>query len=229
MKTGNPAWWLILFILLFIIPAVACQQPKLPAATVTDNTSLQTVYEIPEGTAPQRPETYDDIVFCELFYTYRANCPYVIHTEGPGWPTAVPGPDFVREVEVTLSGCQFAPSVRYRDNIVTKAGEIRYNKFYIALQTSSVNTDELALIRKQTGKPPVDYEVKQRGTSPDIRVRQIGEGHPDPWGSWFGNTVFYITIEISPQVKPGDYMLHFIVEANGQNCGELPCIIHVTE
>jgi hypothetical protein len=229
MNTRNPAWQFIILLLLSIIAAVSCQQPELPAENATDNASLETVYEIPEGTEPQRAETYDDIVGCGRITTYRANCPYVVHIGGSGWPTKVPGPDFIRAAEVTLSGCQFATSVNYRDYIETRAGEIRYNMFSVVLQTGSVNSDELMLIARQTGKPIANYEIKQRGSCPGIWVRKTGQINWTPGGIYLGHRVFYLMIETSPQAKPGDYTLHFIVEANGQNCGELPCVIYVTE
>jgi hypothetical protein len=226
MNTGNPAWRLIILLFLLIPAAMSCQQPKLPAENTTDNVSLETIYEIPEGIEPQRAETYDDIVDCERFYTYRANCPYVGPKIGPNWE---PGPDYIRGSEVSLSGCEFATSVGYRDHIETRAGEIRYNIFHIALRPSSVNTDELVLRHKQTGEPIINYELKLRGTSPDVQVKKIGEEYWGLGGAIFGDKLFFLNIEISPQARPGDYTLHFIVDANGQNCGELPCVIQVTE
>jgi hypothetical protein len=224
MKTGNPALRFVLLILLFTMPAVSCQQPKLPVQSATDNTSLQTVYEIPEGTAPQRPETYDDIILCFRSYTYRANCRYVGPKTGSDW---VPGPDYIKEAEVSLLGCKFAPRVTYRDHIETKAGEIRYNKFYLLLQDSLLR-EEMIQMDARTRRQTLHYELKQLGTYPDIQVKKFGEGNSYP-GAFFGDYQIYLMIEISPQVKPGDYTLHFIVDANGQNCGELPCVIHVTD
>jgi hypothetical protein len=225
MNTSNPAWRLIILLLLLLIPSVSCQQPKLPTQSATDNTSLETIYEIPEGIEPQRPATYDDIVDCVPFYTYRANCPYVIHRAGV--PDRIPGPDFIREAKVTLSGCQFAPDVTYRDNIETKAGETRYNIFNVWLRDSKLRI-ESANIYSKTGKPGAKYEIKLLGTCPDIQVKIIGESDP-PTGPAVGDKGIYLMIEIPPQVKPGEYTLHFVVEANGQNCGELPCVIHVIE
>jgi hypothetical protein len=144
-----------------------------------------------------------------------------------GVPDRVPGPDFIREAKVTLSGCQFAPDVTYRDHIETKAGETRYNSFTVWLQDSSLRI-ESAHIYDQIGKPAVKYEIKLHGTCPDIQVKKIGESDP-PTGPAVGDKLIYLMIEISPQAKPGDYTLYFIVDDNGQNCGELPCVIHVTE
>ena len=225
MNSRSPAWQFIILLLLLILSAFSCQQPESPAESATDNTSLQTVYEIPEGTAPQRPETYDDIVFCERLFAYRANCPYIVHIVGE--PDRIPGPDFVREAEVGLSGCKFAPRVMYRSNIETKAGEIRYDKFYLLLQDSSLRED-IARMDELTRKQTLHYKLRQLGTYPDIHVKKFGEGNSYP-GAFFGDYQIYFMIEISPQVKPGDYTLHFIVDANGQHCGEVPCVIHVTE
>jgi len=201
---------------------MSCRQPELPAETVTDNTSLETIYEISDGTEPQRAETYDDIILCIRWYEYRANCPYVGPKTGPDW---VPGPEYIKEAEVALSGCEFAPRVKYRNHIETKAGEIRYNRFYLLLQDSSLRED-IARMDEFTRKQTLHYKLRQLGTYPDIQVKKFGEGNSYP-GAFFGDYQIYLMIEISPQVKPGDYTLHFIVDANGQNCGELPCVIHV--
>jgi hypothetical protein len=198
----------------------------LPAENATDKTSLETTYEIPEGTAPQMAETYDEIVGCGRITTYRANCPYMGPKTGPDWER---GPDYIRTTEVRLSGCQFAASVSYRDYIETRAGEIISNLLFVMLQTVSVNFDELEFRARQTGKPIANYEIKQRGACPDIEVKKIWAMNSTFAGLYLGDTVFYLTIEISPQTKPGDYTLHLIIEANGQNCGELPCVIHVIE
>jgi hypothetical protein len=225
---SNPAWQFIILLLLLIVSSVSCQQPKLPAENVTENTSqalkpagpsenisAETGYDIPQGTAPQRPETYDDIIFgCGMSFTYRANCP-------------VQSPDYIKEAEVTLSDCKFAPDVTYRDQIETKAGEIRYNIFGVALHDSSLRI-ESGYMYKQTGKPAVDYEIKLLRTCPDIQVKEVGEVG-SPLGPFAGDKQIFLMIEISPQAKPGDYTLCFIVDVNGQNCGELPCVIHVTE
>ncbi len=206
----------MILLLLSIISAVSCQQPKMPAENATDNTSLQTVYEIPEGTEPQRAETYDDIVSCGPgLVGYRASC---------GMPKEK-RPDYIKEAEVTLSGCQFAPRVTYRDNIETEAAKIRYNIFYVQLLDESLR--ELNMRQRRLTKTwLVDYDIKLAGTVPDIQVINVGVWYMG-LGNFTGDVQFHLMIEISPQVKPGDYTLHFIVDANGQNCGELPCVIHV--
>jgi len=225
MKTSNSAWRFVVLLLLLFIPSVSCQQSKLPAESATDNVSLETIYEIPEGTVPQRPETYDDVIYCGGRVTsYRANCSYVVHKLNEA---GIRGPDFVREASVVLSGCQLAPRVSYRDHIETKAGEIRYNILGVGLQDSSLRA-EIGETDARTRNPSVNYEIKLRGTYSDIQVKKIGEGNP-PTGPFVGDKLFYLMIEMSTQIKPGNYTLHFIVEANGQSCGELPCVIHVIE
>jgi hypothetical protein len=57
MNTSNPAWQFIILLLLSIMSAVSCQQPKLPAENVTENISMESEFEIPQGTAPQKAET----------------------------------------------------------------------------------------------------------------------------------------------------------------------------
>lgn len=210
MKTSNPAWRFIILLLLPIISIVSCQQPKLPAENATDNTSLETIYEIPQGTEPQRAETYDDIISCGPgLVDYRANC---------GRPE-VHGPDYIKEAEVTFSGCEFIPSVTYRDHIETKAGQVRYNIFFMDVLDKSLQ----GWVARKTAL--LHYSIKFAGMVPDIQVKNVGAllKQIGP------HTQDHIMIEISPQVKPGDYTLYFILDDNGQNCGELPCVIHVTE
>ena len=228
MNISNLSWQFMILLILPILAAMSCQQPALPSENVTDNTSLQTIYEIPEGTEPQRAETYDDIVgFGPGVVSYRANYPCVVHTGGSYYPTAVPSPDCIQQAKVTLSGCGFASGVTYRDYIETKAGEIRYNIFYIGLLDESLRELNISQHR-QTGTWLVNYDIKLAGMVPDIQVKNVG-CHLVGLNNFTGNPQCYLMIEISPQVKPGDYTLHFIIEANGQNCGELPCVIHVTE
>ena len=226
MNIDNPIWRFVVALFLSIITAASCQQADLPAENTTENISAEIIHVIPEGIAPQRPETYDDIVGCGRITTYRANCPYVGPKTGADWSA---GPDYIRGSEVTLTGWEFATSVGYRDQIETRAGEIRYNLLSVTLETDAATSDELIFRAHQTGRPTAIYEIKQRGTCTGIWVRKVGEINWTYGGIYLGHRVFYLTIEISPQTKPGDYTLYFVVEANGQICGEVPCVIHVIE
>jgi hypothetical protein len=210
MNSSNLAWRFIILLLLPIISAVSCQQPNLPAANMSENISPEPGFEIPQGTEPQRAETYDDIISCGPgLVDYRANC---------GRPE-VHDPDYIKEAEVTFSGCEFTPSVTYRDYIETKAGQVRYNIFFMDVLDKSIQS----WVARKTAL--LHYSIKLAGTVPDIQVKNVGAllKQIGPY------TQDHIMIEISPQVKPGDYTLYFVLDDNGQNCGELPCVIHVTE
>lgn len=216
MNTNNHAWQFTILLILPILAAMSCQQPALPSENVTDEISQQTICEIPEGTEPQRAETYDDIVsYGPGIVCYRA--------QYPGGPS----PDNIKRAKVTLSGCEFTTGVIYRDYIETKAGEIRYNIFYIGLLDESLRELNMSQ-NKQTGTWLVNYNIKLAGMVPDIQVKNVG-CHLVGLNNFTGNPQCHLMIEISPQAKPGDYTLRFILDANGQNCGELPCVIHVIE
>jgi len=210
MNSTNLSWKFIIFLLFLLIPVLSCQQPKLPAENVSENTPLESGFEIPQGTEIKREQTYDDIISCGPgLVDYRANC---------GRPE-MHGPDYIKEAEVTFSGCEFTPSVRYRDHIETKAGQVRYNIFFMDVLDKSLQ----GWVARKTAL--LHYSIKLARTVPDIQVKYVG-GLFKQIGPY---TQDHIMIEISPQVKPGEYMLYFLLDDNGQNCGELPCVIHVIE
>jgi hypothetical protein len=175
-------------------------------------------FEIPEGTIPQREETYDDIVYCGPGVDdYRANCT----------PEQRLLPGSVKETEVALSGRIFSPRIRYRDSIETKSDQIRYNIFYLSLTSRFLRivSNYKNII---TNSPIVDYKIKLSGMTQNIYIKNVGlfrYGHSDR----VGDKQLNIMIEIPEDVEPGDYTLTFIVEAKGRYCGELPCVIHVVE
>jgi hypothetical protein len=198
-------------------------QPKLTAENVTEKIYLESGYEIPLGRGRPRTQTYDDVVSYapEGLVNYRANCRW-----GPNWkPT---GPDYVREAEILFSGCQFAPLVRYRGHIETEAGQTRYSLFWVNLLDNSV-VENLYRQYEATGTKPLHYSIKLAGTIPDIQVKNVNPHMSVGLGYHIADAQFNLVIETSPQINPGDYTLRFIVDANGQNCGELPCVIHVKE
>jgi hypothetical protein len=216
MNIGKPARQLIILLLLSIISAVSCQQPTLPNENVTENISLESVVDIPQGTKIKREMTYDDISSSGPgLSNYRVNCRNRYS---------------IKEAEITFSGCEFAPRVRYRDNIETKAGQVRYNIFWVDLLDKSV-VESLYRQYEVTGTKPLHYSIKLAGTVPDgIQAINVFPSFSVGLGPHIADAQFLIMIEISPQVKPGDYTLYFIVDANGQNCpGKLPCVIHVIE
>lgn len=198
-------------------------QPKLTAENVTEKIYLESGYEIPLGRARPRTQTYDDVVSYapEGLVNYRANCRW-----GPNWKP--PGQDYVREAEMLFSGCQFAPLVKYRGHIETEAGQTRYSLFWVNLLDNSV-VESLYRHYEATGTKPLHYSIKLAETIPDIQVKNVDPHMSVGLGYHIADAQFNLVIETSPQINPGDYTLHFIVDANGKNCGELPCVIHVKE
>ncbi len=215
MNTGNPAWRLIILLLLLIISAISCQQPKLPSENVTENTSQaqqpaglsenispESGYAIPQGTMPDREPTYDDVVpFPSTFGgTYRGN------VFGPG---KTPVWQHVESTKVKLDD---GFEVSYRNHIETEAGQVRVNIFKIYRMPGTptgMNNDKVVL--------------KLLNSPDNIQIRNIGEGLP-------GGGFLYeinLTVEIPPDVKPGDYDVAFILFINEKYQGTLLCTIHV--
>jgi hypothetical protein len=197
-------------------------QPELTAENVNEKIYLESGCGIPLGRARPRTQTYDDVVSHAPggLVNYRANV-----RRGPSW---APGPDYVREAEMLFSGCQFAPRVKYRGHIETEAGQTRYNLFWVYLLDESI-VESLYRQYEATGTKPLHYSIKLAGTIPDIQVKNVYPYMSVGLGPHIADAQHNLVIETSPQIKPGDYTLHFIVDANGQNCGELPCVIHVKE
>ena len=202
MNTGNPAWRFIILLLVSIMAAVSCQQPELPAETATDNTSPETVFEIPEGTMPDREPTYDDVVPLPSTFGghYRGN----VFEQGktPVW----------QHVESTKVKLDDGFAVSYRNHIETEAGQVRVNIFDIYHPPFTPN------------RMKNDKVVLKLLNSPDnIQIRKIDEGLTG--GGW--SYLIIITAEIPPEVKPGDYDVAFILFINEKYQGTLPCTIHV--
>lgn len=171
MNTRNPAWKFMVLLLLSIIAAVSCQQPKLPAENVAENISAKSGFEIPQGTEIKREQTYDDIISCGPgLVDYRANC---------GRPE-VHGPDYIKEAEVTFSGCEFTPSVTYRGHIETKVGQIRYNIFFMDVLDKSLQ----GWVARKTAL--LHYSIKLAGTVPDIQVKNVGALLKQNWPLYRG-------------------------------------------
>jgi hypothetical protein len=195
---------LMILLLLFIVVLTAC--------------SIQKTIDIPEGNAPDREETYDDLVFCGRTFVYRDNC-------GSDWVVS----NNVKESKVYLSGCIFDTDATYRNIIETTSGQVRYNSVSLHLRDGILRAIGVLLWYPITHSPIADYKIKLAGIVPDIQVRTVRETDAGIGSGLYGDEQIDLVIEISPQVKPGDYKLNFIVEANGCYCGELPCIIHVVE
>ena len=202
MNTGNPAWRFIILLLLPIMAAVSCQQPELPAENATDNTSLETVFEIPEGTMPDREPTYDDVVLVPGIggASYRGNG--IEGSKTPVW----------QKVESTQVKLDDGFAVIYRNHIETEAGQVRVNLFRIYRTPDT-----------PTGMKNDKVVLKLLNSPDNIQIRKIEEGLAGNGWSY----LIILTAEIPPEVKPGDYDVAFILFINEKYQGILPCTIHV--
>lgn len=221
-------WILMALILLSQVLFTACQPQtiaKLPAENVTENISqvsqqgapienitLESGYEIPQGTMAEREPTYDDIVNCGPgIDTYRARCDR----------SAV-----IKVTDTTLTGCIFFTGVEYRDYIETKAGQTRYNIFGIGLANEFLRIVN-GINYTITQSPIINYQIKLAEIPANIQVKTVGG--PISFVPGAPGVDIYISMYIPPEVKPGDYTVNFILEANGMYSGKLPCTVHVIE
>jgi hypothetical protein len=164
--------------------------------------TLQSGYEIPQGTMPDREPTYDDVIPLPSTFGghYRGNVFGLGKTHV--W----------QHVESTKVKLDDGFEVSYRSHIDTEAGQVRVNIFHIYRMPGTptgMNNDKVVL--------------KLLYSPDNIRVRKVGEGLPG------GGLVYEIvlTAEIPPEVKPGDYDVAFILFINEKYQGTLPCTIHV--
>ena len=206
-------WSFTALLLLPILLLTSCQQQNLvkpPAEnltgntfhgqqldTFTDNISAESGFEIPQGTIPQREQTYDDITNIPGGAIYVGN----LHTVGEE-----SGLNAVESTEVAVGDGFY---VRYRDNIETEAGQIRYNIFATRLSRGDMRYHEVNL--------------RLTNSLGDIQVKKVLYQQ----GMLF--TKFVLMIEIPSQVKPGDYKIGSLIFINGKYYGDLPCTIHVIE
>ena len=162
--------------------------------------TLQSGYEIPQGTMPDREPTYDDVVTAPGGKIYRGNVIQLGKT--PVW----------QHVESTKVKLDDGFAVSYRNHIETEAGQVRVNIFDIYHPPFTPN------------RMKNDKVVLKLLNSPDnIQIRKIDEGLTG--GGW--SYLIIITAEIPPEVKPGDYDVAFILFINEKYQGTLPCTIHV--
>jgi hypothetical protein len=162
--------------------------------------TLQSGYEIPQGTMPDREPTYDDVVPTPGYGdSYRGNG--IQLGKPPVW----------QHVESTQVNFDDGFAVIYRNNIETEARQVRVNIFYIWMPGTPTGMKNAKVVLKLLHSPD------------NIQIRKIGEGLPD--GGFLYEII--LTTEIPPDVKPGDYDVAFILFINEKYQGTLPCTIHV--
>ena len=166
--------------------------------------TLQSGYEIPQGTMPDREPTYDDVVPLPSTFGghYRGNVFEIGKT--PVW----------QHVESTTVKFDDGFAVIYRNYIETEAGQVRVNIFKISPMPGT-----------PTGMKNDKVVLKLLNLPDNIQIRNIGEGLPG------GGALYEInlTFAIPPEVRPGNYDVAFILFINEKYQGTLPCTIHVVD
>ena len=174
-----------------LLSSISCQS-QTSNTTSTGTSPIPTVSTIVGQAA-------DDIIFTPGGPAYRAN----VHEAGPNnpWPE-------VQTVIVQLSGND-AISLRYRENIETKAGETRNN----ILGLSGVN------IFEKQGTPVVFVPLNlSAGIAAIEEQTTIGP-----------MTAAVMQIGIPPLITAGDYTFNIHVEIDGKDYGQVPCTITVID
>lgn len=136
-------WTFIVLLILTTLPLISCK-PQPPAksnaenltdnnsqaqqpAFSTDNITLESGFEIPQGVILQREPTYDDIVTVPgIGYGFKG---------GFHGASTVPG---LQAVEISKLAIGDGFHIYYRKNIETRAGQIRYNLFSTELDGSEM-------------------------------------------------------------------------------------------
>jgi len=118
----------------------------------------------------------------------------------------------IESTKVTLGASSDAVQVTYRDYIESEAGQTRNNIFYMYRPNSSPNDTSLDVILKAID-PPSCITVTQEGG----------------WSGPGTQTKAFLKIEISQEVKPGEYAFGIHVLINGEDYGTIPCTVKVIE
>lgn len=184
----------ILIVVALLALLVSCISNPVP--------TLQSGYEIPQGTMPDREQTYDDVVLVPGIggASYRGNG--IEASKTPVW----------QHVESTKVRLDDGFEVSYRNHIETDAGQVRVNMFRVYRMPGTL-----------TGMNNDKVVLKLLNSPDNIQIRKIEEGLAGNGWSY----LIILTAEIPPEVKPGDYDVSFILFINEKYQGTLPCIIHV--
>ena len=177
--------------LLVLLPLTACQPEEGEASSTTP---------ISESITPTIEEAADDVIFTPGGLAYRAN----VHQQGVKnpWPS-------IETTEVAFKNNDKTAYVRYRDYIVTEAGETRNNIISVRIPgVIYIGDINLAMVNLPDG----------------IEATQ-GDQYHGP----LGNSSKVLAIEISPDIQPGEYTFEIIVEIEGVEYDTLPFTIKVID
>jgi hypothetical protein len=144
-------------------------------------------------------EDYDDVTTLPGGSIYLANIHY------PNRENPFPQVPIHQEVRGGWFG---RVDIGYRDYIETGAGETRNNIFYAWGQLGFLD----GRLRLHVADIP-----------PGFTLSQVLGGLPR------GPLTTVLTIEIAPDVAPGQYNHEIALEVQGWSCGTVPCIIEVVD
>ena len=148
-------------------------------------------------------EAPDDLLPVSCGPAYRAN----VHQQGVEnpWPP-------IETVEVQVHSGSETIYVRYRDSIVTEAGETRNNIFTVRRESGFLEGGGLSIFRLYATSIPTGLQLFQ-----------------DAGGGLIGTLVSTLVIEVPEDMQPGIYTLEIGIEIEGKAYGTVPCTIEVIE
>lgn len=147
-------------------------------------------------------EAPDDIVVTPGGSAYRAN----VHQQGVEnpWPP-------IETVEVQMHSGSETVYVRYRNNIITEAGETRNNIFNVRKKDGSFEGG-LSIFRLYATSIPTNLKLFQEGG-----------------GALIGAVARILVVEVPEDMQPGLYTLEIGIEIEEKVYGTVPCTIEVIE
>jgi len=192
----------ILIILLLVVPlvsAAACQsgdEENFISIPLGDSSPTLGDPAVGEGDP-------DDLINVSCGPAYRAN----VHQQGVEnpWPP-------IETLEVQVRRGSKTIYVRYRDNIITEAGETRNNIFSVRKKDGRFEGGGLSI-----------FSLYATSVPPGLHLFQ------DVGGGLIGTLVSTLVIEVPEDMQPGLYTFEIGIEIEGKDYGTVPCTIEVIE
>ncbi len=169
------------------------------------HSSPENRYSIPFKFLPPQEgeEVADDVIPNPGSVAYRANVHYV--GEEDLWPS-------IESTTVQLTLGRSEITVRYRNEIVTQAGETRNNIFTISKIDGRFEPNEVKAMKYYTPHEQDGF----------ILTWYFFVGLP-------GSLRSILSVEVLEETKPGRYDLEIGLEIKGKDYGTVPCVIEVVE
>jgi hypothetical protein len=177
----------------------------LPSITGCIRSSPENRYYIPleSSSSQEGEEVADDVVPQPGGIAYRAN----VHQAGDEnpWPS-------IESTTVRLNSGKPEITLRYRNEIVTQAGETRNNIFTILKIDDWVEPNEVTNIKYYTSHKPKGFILTYY-----LYAGLAGSLRP------------ILSIEVLEETQPGRYKLDIGLEIKSKDYGTVPCVIEVVE